>query len=139
MVDASEINLYSIKPPHVRALWAWSVDGARAEPSHVRVLWAWSVDGVQAALIHGVKYSTEKGGVDEIRTRNLFVTLTLDTMSKDQFNQKLKLMVEAPGIDLYSITYIVHRGLSEWVNSALSWALNTDTCPRGVRTHNFLH
>ena len=61
-----------------------------------------------------------------------FVTLTLDTMSKDQLNQKLKLMVEAPRIDLYSITYIVHRGLSEWVNNALSWALNTDTCPRGL-------
>ena len=46
-------------------------------------------------------YFAEKGGVDEIRTRDLFVTLVLDTMSKDQLNQKLKLMVEAQGIDLY--------------------------------------
>ena len=31
--------------------------------------------------------------VDEIRTRDLFVTLALDTMSKDQLNQKFKLIV----------------------------------------------
>ena len=64
---------------------------------------AWSVDAAHAFLVPGAKLSTEKAGVEEIRTRDLFVTLTLDTMSKDQLNQKLKLMVEAPGIDLYSI------------------------------------
>ena len=62
------------------------------------------MDATQASLIPGAKYSTEKGGADEIRTRDLFVTLALDTMSKDQLNQKLKLMVEAPRIDLYSIS-----------------------------------
>ena len=41
-----------------------------------------------------------------IRTRDLYVTLALDTMSKDQLNQKLKLMVEAPRIDLYSISQV---------------------------------
>ena len=86
MVEAPGIDLYSITPPHARALWAWSVDAA------------------QASLIPDAKYSTEKERVDEIRTRDLFVTLALDTMSKDQLNQKLKLMVEAPGIDLYSIS-----------------------------------
>ena len=85
MVEVPGIDLYSITPPHARALWAWSVDAA-----HV-------------SLIPGAKYSTKKGGVDEIRTRDLFVMLALDTMSKDQLNQKLNLMVEAPGIDLYSI------------------------------------
>ena len=63
------------------------------------------MDATQVSLIPSAKYSTEKGGVDELRTRDLFVTLALDTMSKDQLNQKLKLMVEAPGIDLYSIRY----------------------------------
>ena len=58
------------------------------------------MDAAQASLIPGAKYSTEKGGADEIRTRDLFVTLALDTMSKDQLNQKLKLMVDALGITL---------------------------------------
>ena len=87
MVEALGIDLYSITPPHARALWAWSVDAT------------------QVSLIPGAKYSTAKGGVDGIRTHDLFVTLALDTMTKDQLNQKLKLMVEALGIDLYSIKY----------------------------------
>ena len=54
------------------------------------------MDAAQVFLIPGGKYSIEKGGVDEIRTR--IVTLALDIMSKDQLNQKLKLMVGIPGI-----------------------------------------
>ena len=57
----------------------------------------------RASLISSAKYSAEKGGVDEIRTRDLFVTLALATMSKDQLNQKLKLVVEILKIDIYSI------------------------------------
>ena len=95
MVEAPQIDLYSITPPHVRALWAWSVDAT------------------QVSLIPGAKYSIEKGEVNEIRTRDLFVTLALDTMSKDQLNQKFKPMVEAPRIDLYSIS--LHTSWS-WIS-----------------------
>ena len=40
-----------------------------------------------------------------------------DTMSKDQINQKLKLMVEAPRIDLYSITPLTQEpfGIEVWM------------------------
>ena len=69
------------------------------------------MDAAQASLIHGAKYSIEKGGVDEIRTRDLFVMLALNTMSKDKLNKKPKLMVGTPGIDLYSISICIYKSL----------------------------
>jgi len=33
MVEGLGIDLYSNTPPHVNALWAWSVDAAKAHPT----------------------------------------------------------------------------------------------------------
>ena len=68
------------------------------------------MDAAHAFFIPDAKYSTEKGGVDEIRTRDRpFCHAGSDTMSKDQLNQKFKLVVGVPRIDLHSVTTI-NRG-----------------------------
>ena len=46
-----------------------------------------------------------------IKNRNTCLNLNIDFLSKDRLNQKLKLMVETSGIDLYSITLPHARGL----------------------------
>ena len=59
-----------------------------------------------------------------IQTRDYCIMLVSNTISKNQLNQKLKLMVEVPGYAIYSISRekIVSHILSKsWVND---WHLN---------------
>ena len=81
MVEAPGIYLYSITSPHARALWAWSVDAAHTW----REIFHWE----------------RRGGWDSNPWP--FCHAGSWYHVKDQLNQKLKLMVEAPGIYLYSI------------------------------------
>ena len=73
-----------------------------------------SVDATQTLLIAGTKYST----LNEGWLRFELVTschIDSDTMSRNQLNQKLKLMVEAPGYVIYSNTPPHTRAL--WTRS----------------------
>ena len=79
MVDASIYVIYSNMPPQTRALWGRSVDAT------------------QALLIPDAEYSILNKRWLRFKFKPMtFVTLTSDSMSMNQLNQKLKLMVDAP-------------------------------------------
>ena len=64
-------------------------------PHHTRALLARSVDATHVLLIHGAKYSTLNEGWLRFKPVT-FCHTGSDAMSRNQLNQKLKLMVEAP-------------------------------------------